>query len=289
MLEYELSGPVTAWLTRQGFTVYTEQPPEVGGGPVDVVGLRGREIVAVELKLCLTRHLIIQAWNHQLWATRSWVCVASDPKPRGMDACKKQGVGILRVENGRVLVLHEATKGGKEWPHAIYVERALERLALATPGGTGGRPNELGVGPAQDCQRRVDEYLKEHPGATWNQIYANVENHYASVSSMYGALKNNRNRLWMRDQARKRKEAAGGQGGRDAASRPGSKMLPGRGLPSDGGQPGGTSPVRNPDRPPENLVPGPSPAAPLRPDQGQAGSGDESRGGVCSDGEPDQG
>jgi hypothetical protein len=288
MLEYELSGPVTAWLTEQGFTVYTEQPPAVGGGPVDVVGLRGREIVAVELKLCLTHHLIIQAWNHQLWANRSWVCVASAPQPRGMDVCKKHGVGVLRVVEEEVIVVYEAAKGEKNWPHGIYVERALERLKQATPGGTGGRPNERGVGPAQDCQRRVDEYLKGHPGATWKQIYAEVENHYVSVQSMYGALKINRDRLWMRDQARKRKEAARGQGGRDAGAGPRPNVLQGRVLPSDGGQPGGTPPVRNPNRPPANMVPEPPPSAPLRPDQEQAGSGGESRGDVRPDGGSDQ-
>jgi hypothetical protein len=59
----------------------------------------------------------------------------------------------------------------------------------------GGVPNMLGIGIAQDVQRRVDAYRLAHPNATWKEIYKNVPSHYDSFKNMYSSLRSNAERL----------------------------------------------------------------------------------------------
>jgi hypothetical protein len=53
----------------------------------------------------------------------------------------------------------------------------------------------LGIGVAQDVQRRVDEYRAANPNASWKEIYSSVPSHYDSYKNMYSSLRSNAERL----------------------------------------------------------------------------------------------
>jgi hypothetical protein len=67
-----------------------------------------------------------------------------------------------------ISVIETTSSNGKGWDQTIV----------------GGVPNRLGIGVAQDVQRRVDQYPVAHPNATWNEIYENVPSHYHSFRNM---------------------------------------------------------------------------------------------------------
>ena len=59
-------------------------------------------------------------------------------------------------------------------PNKSYRNDLIRRLKRWDETIVGGVPNRLGMGVAQDVQRRVDEYRAANPNATWKEIYSNV-------------------------------------------------------------------------------------------------------------------
>lgn len=184
MKESDLYRPVKAWLEAQGFRVVPEVP--VLYSAIDVVGVREDAVVGIEMKLCLSEKVIRQGWNLQMACDRGYLAVASKPRSVSIEQAKKLGLGVLRVKKGSVEVLLEPNQ--KEPPVANYRERVLSKCAHMSTQGRGGVPCLDGVGPARDCKRRVGQYLKRHPKASWAELYEKVPNHYASAKSMSGAL-----------------------------------------------------------------------------------------------------
>lgn len=182
MKEADLYSAVKAWLEGQGLKVYPEVP--IFHRPVDVVGIGEAVSVGVEMKRHMSRKVMYQASSLALCCDRSYIAVGS--KPRSIERAKEMGVGVLSIRNGVVEVLLESAHTITPNPH--YYEQLRTKCSHMTGEGCGGVPCLNGIGPAQDCRRRVDEYLKEHPGAKWQEIYLNVPNHYASFRSMQGAL-----------------------------------------------------------------------------------------------------
>lgn len=182
MKEADLYPAVKAWLEGQGLKVYPEVP--LMHRPIDTIGIGEAENVGVEMKRHMNWKVCYQASTLALSCNRSYVAVGS--KPRNIERCEKMGVGILRVVGGVVEVLLESAHTITVNPH--YWELLREKCSRLTGDGCGGVPCLNGIGPAQDCRRRVDEYLKEHPDADWRELFQKVPNHYASFRSMQGAL-----------------------------------------------------------------------------------------------------
>ena len=80
-------------------------------------------------------------------------------------------------------------------PNKSYRNDLIRRLKRWDETIVGGVPNRLGMGVAQDVQRRVDEYRAANPNATWKEIYSNVPSHYDSCKNMYSSLRSNAERL----------------------------------------------------------------------------------------------
>lgn len=180
--EAELYPAVKTWLESQGLKVYPEVV--VYYRPIDVLGVSDREIVGVEMKTSLTKKVLYQATSLCLTCERAYIAVGT--KPRSLEAAKGLGVGILSVLDGKVEVLLESALTIS--PNKYNQESVREKCSKLTGDGVGGLPCLDGKGPAQDCKRRVDEYLKKHPKTPWKELYEKVPNHYANYRSMQGAL-----------------------------------------------------------------------------------------------------
>jgi hypothetical protein len=181
MKEIDLYPPIKTWLQERLFTVY----PEVSfvHRTVDVIGIGAEIVVGIEMKLCLSRKLLTQASILPLACHRAYVAVAS--KPRSIEYARTMGIGVLRIVGTNVEMLLESKE---HEPHEYREKRLRNLCSRMSTEGMGGAPCLDGIGPAQDCKRRVDEYRKTNSKASWVNVYENVPNHYANAKSMANAL-----------------------------------------------------------------------------------------------------
>ena len=180
--ENKLAAPTAQWLESQGYTVYSEVSSPYSGASIDIVGINNNEkIVAVELKMCLTKEVICQAKSHYRFAQKTFVCVVSTPISTSIGLCKKYNIGVLSVTNNKVVCLLDPNN---------YNAKLIERLKNMIPGYEhAGKPCLKGIGPAQEVLKRIKEYLVKHPEAKWKELYNNIPNHYASYGSMQSSMR----------------------------------------------------------------------------------------------------
>lgn len=171
------------WFAGRGFTPYGEVP--FADRTIDVVGVSASSVEAVELKLSLTVKVIHQALLTQLTADRSWCAVPTRPRRVSERLC--DGLGLLMVSGGRVEVLVEAQRG--ELCCDSYRDRLLDSCQRLAPYGKAGIRTLPGEGPAQRVYDAVEAYRAENPRARWEQIFAEVSNHYAHAKSMQSAMR----------------------------------------------------------------------------------------------------
>lgn len=209
MKESDLSAPVSAWLEGRGYEVFAEV--FYGGRVVDLVGRKGDVLVCVELKRYLTRtgksSVINQARDDMLATPNVYVAVGSVPKDKGVISCLVWGIGLLVVKDGKVKVRCEPRREGRP---GYYSKVLHARLNRRRPGGTGGVPSKKGAGPAQEVEGRVAAYRRGHRGASWRDVYENVENHYKNAASLERAMAKLQDR---RFRSEMRKMAAGAEKG----------------------------------------------------------------------------
>lgn len=92
--ESDLYPPVRDWLAKRGYTIHVEM------FGVDIVAMKEDQIVAIELKLCLTESLYRQCEHNSEWADLVIGVIASDSKKTAMFRYK--GFGLLQVMDGKV-------------------------------------------------------------------------------------------------------------------------------------------------------------------------------------------
>ncbi len=181
--EVKLYNPVKKLFEDYGYTVKAEIPSY--GSCIDLVAYYQGCAIAVELKMSLTKGLINQAYHNTLSCDFSYVAVPTTP--RNVDRCRRYGIGIISVANGKANILLDAH--AKDKPFWNNKERILEYCKFRDGNVVGGLPNLKGEGPARECYKRVSNYRERNPKATWRQIFAEVPNHYANYLSMCGALR----------------------------------------------------------------------------------------------------
>lgn len=209
-MESDLSQPVTALLHYWGYTVYSEVPlPSGGFRAIDLVGAKPGGIIGVELKTSLTRYAATQGLDITSCTPAAYVAVPTRPRPQSVARCRHYGVGILTIVDGEARIHTRPT--GKNPAFAPWVRKLSEILDHMEPGGMAGKPNELGIGPAQDVQRRVAVYRAGHPRATWEDVYTSVSNHYASAASMCSAMRMVDERRYWRERRRAEREVPHGK------------------------------------------------------------------------------
>lgn len=183
--ESEMSLPVMTWLDGLGYVPYVEVRHR--GYWVDIVAMRESDevLIAVEMKTSMTKGVIQQTCVTRHFADYSYLAVLAKPRESSLRACSDRGIGVLRVKDGYARIILDAKKNELRPGNR---RRIIQGLRSRPPGGVAGKPTLKGEGPAQDCARRVKRWRSENLGSTWTEIYANVENHYANMKSMRGAL-----------------------------------------------------------------------------------------------------
>ena len=97
--ESDLSEPVRLWLEAQGYTPYAEVP--MWERHIDWIGVKEGVVIGVEMKTALTGSARYQAYGASLVADFVYVAVATNPRSASIESCRKFGIGILRVQDGR--------------------------------------------------------------------------------------------------------------------------------------------------------------------------------------------
>lgn len=190
--EAPICAAVVAKLRREGWKVACEIEVFDFRDKADAVAIREEQLMIVECKTGLNQGLRRQAYRRQLAADFVLAVVGTMPRADGIEWCKREGVGLWVVSSDNVaeILEYQPQNANKH-----YREIMIERMQQADESVVGGVPHLLGVGAAQDVQRRVDEYRVANPKATWKEIHANVPSHYATSGNMYSALRSNAERL----------------------------------------------------------------------------------------------
>ena len=81
--EYKLSDPVREYFEKQGYKVYVEIP--IAGACIDMVARKGNILIAIELKMSLTKQLIDNCSTNRVYCDISYAAVPTNPtvKNRG--------------------------------------------------------------------------------------------------------------------------------------------------------------------------------------------------------------
>lgn len=176
--EVQLSEPVRSRFESLGFKIYCEV--RFYGRNVDMVGIRGNEIIAIELKCKLNDKVIEQARSNQLFANKSYIAVDKTALDK-IETCKRFNLGLLL---GALELFPPETN--IPVPIGNYRDGILKSCELSKYYGrdVAGLPNQKDIGHAVSVNDAVIDYKKNHPSADWKELYANIPNHYASAKSM---------------------------------------------------------------------------------------------------------
>ncbi len=191
--EAPICAAAVAKLRNEGWKVACEIKVFDYRDKADAVAMRDDRLMIVEAKVSLNRSLRLQLYRRQLAADLVLAVVGKMPRPQGVEWCEERRIGLWVVSDEGVTELAECLQ--QRHMNAHYRELMIEQLEHADESVAGGVPHLKGIGVAQDCQRRVNEYRAEHPKATWKEIFANVPSHYATAANMYSALRSNAERL----------------------------------------------------------------------------------------------
>jgi hypothetical protein len=116
--ESDLFPPVRKWLESKGYTIHVEM------FDADIIATKDGRIVVVELKPCLTQHLITQCARRSQWADEVWCAIGSEP--RTISELKYSGFGLLLVSGGKV----RKKLGAKPQPWQWHKMRAYRAKRL---------------------------------------------------------------------------------------------------------------------------------------------------------------
>jgi hypothetical protein len=140
--ETELSTPVSLWPSSLGFVPYAEVLLPNYERQIDLIASRDHELITVELKRSLTKHLIHQTATCDLITPHRYAAVGTDPRAKGIERCTQLGIGLLSVTNDTVTIILEPAPSSarKDWTQADYPSKIHTILDTITPHGTGGHP-----------------------------------------------------------------------------------------------------------------------------------------------------
>ena len=153
------------------------------------MGIKGNHVIIVELKMCLTHHVLMQTRMASYRADEAYAAVPT--QPRSLELARGYGLGVLKVrETVEVLLTPTAV------PMPSWHDRTISVLSKENPTDViGGMPTGGQLGPRQRVRRSVQQYLTEHPELAtlpgkvrWQKLYQEVPNHYKSATSMQQSL-----------------------------------------------------------------------------------------------------
>jgi hypothetical protein len=190
LLEAPICAKAVARLRSKGWRVGCEIRTD--NRPIDAAAILNGKVLALEAKVSLNEKLRHQLKRLTIRADYVLAVVGSPPRKEGINWCVKHKIGLWIVTDGPIIELLPYRQLTSNNNYRNDMIRRLERWDETIVGGV---PNRLGIGVAQDVQRRVDEYRAANPGATWKEIYSSVPSHYDSYKNMYSSLRSNAERL----------------------------------------------------------------------------------------------
>lgn len=178
--EEKLFPPLKKYFNDLDHKVYTE----VAWGSsriADIITEKDGQFFAVEMKMTLSCKVVQQAYLNTLCSHYSYVAVPTKPKNSGIENCKSKGLGILIVKDGVVerLVESKLHDPNKHW---------IPDFTNWEEGVSAGTPNLKGQGPTYEVLDRIKQYVRQHPKASWKEIYMNVLNHYSSHHNLCSSM-----------------------------------------------------------------------------------------------------
>ena len=172
-------------LRERGFKVYGE----LFG--IDLVAVRERWLwpLIIEIKTSFTEKLLHQGMYRQSYSPAVFVAAGSKPSAPALRRAGQFGLGVISMRGRRIEVLRLPETGHTWRPDAEQLRKTLE--VLEDPGvcARGGLPSLKGEGPAIEVCLAARAYRREHPNATWREVFLAVPNHYCSAASMAGAMR----------------------------------------------------------------------------------------------------
>lgn len=182
-LEKEMFPHLKKSFNDDGYEVYPEVPLHYRG--VDLVAVKENEHIAVEMKLSFTKGVVWQAMRCRDNFHKTYVAVPVKIRENTekYDWCVNNGIGILQVQPmGTVVEVLESTP---ITPRIIYDFDIFEEK----DDDEGGLPTQRGVSVAKLDLKRIKKYVTENPTASWDEIYDNVQTHYAHAKSLKGSMR----------------------------------------------------------------------------------------------------
>lgn len=181
--EAKLARRVADWIRSKGYIVYAEVPSS-GGRSIDLVGIKGTEIITIELKVAFSTEVMRQSMLNQLITKESWAAAPRIPKHKTIAAAKQYGIGLLSI--GEYFVSPVCSPRSACRVQITYADAMLAHCKLDCPSDRGG----LKSPPlARTVHARILLYLQTHPSAGWVELYRNIPNHYLHSRSMMQAMR----------------------------------------------------------------------------------------------------
>lgn len=108
MRESDLAAPIRKFMRQELGCTRIKKELNVGSHRIDLVGLKGEEIIAVELKLHDWRHIIKQAWRNRVCSHWSYVALPVNVTDHIITKeFERFGIGICTVRGSRVTITSE--------------------------------------------------------------------------------------------------------------------------------------------------------------------------------------
>jgi len=195
MLEKDLFPPLKKHFKERGFAVYAEVP--CFGRGVDFVAVKEGHHIAVEMKLSFSAEVVRQAHGNKISFHESYVAFPvkkarfvhnedywklTEAQQERVAYCRARNIGILEVlPHGLVFCAMESKK---EDPYRVFDFSQYTE----SDDDEAGLPCQKGVSAGYYELAAIKEYVRAHPKADWKEIYANVQTHYSSPSSLSGSM-----------------------------------------------------------------------------------------------------
>lgn len=184
--EKDLFPPLKRWLKNDGYRVYSEMSnPVAGHCLIDCVAIKDDIVEAYEMKLSLTQYSIHQAYRSILVSDFSYVVISTNPKEKGINECKKFGIGIIQIKDNKASLILKAELN--RFINSFRL-KMIGLCSMCEEGEEAGLPNRKGIGVTYDIVDKIKEYKSINTKAGWKELWENIENHYSSPSSMASAL-----------------------------------------------------------------------------------------------------
>lgn len=191
MSEKELFPPLKKHFKERGYAVYAEVP--VHYRSVDFVAVKDREHIAVEMKMRFSDEVVRQAHTNKVSFHKT--CIAYPVKKfvnfnelresvyDRSEHCRDMGIGIIQVLPRGTIFWAMEPKHEEPWRKFDFSEYEEHDEDEA------GLPYQKGVSAGYMELKAIMTYVREHPKANWREIFENVQNHYASHTSLAGSMR----------------------------------------------------------------------------------------------------